>query len=78
MSAYYYLGVLVKMYMRDPAPGAAQASPNKSFYIVFTILVSAALVLHMGITPSRWLNLAIEAVTPAAAAAPAADAPAAP
>jgi len=39
---------------------------------VFTILVSAALVLHMGMTPSRWLNLAIEAVTPAAAAAPAA------
>lgn len=78
VSAYYYLGVLVKMYMRDPAPGAAQASPNRSFYIVFTILVSAALVLHMGMTPSRWLNLAIEAVTPAAATAPAADAPAAP
>lgn len=71
VSAYYYLGVLVKMYMREPAPGAAQAAPNRSFYIVFTILVSAALVLHMGILPQRWLSLAIEASTPVAAPAPA-------
>jgi hypothetical protein len=57
------------MYMREPSPGAAQAAPNKSFYIVFTILVSAALVLHMGMSPGRWLGLATEAVTPAAAPA---------
>ena len=72
VSAYYYLGVLVKMYMRDPAPGAPQAAPNKSFYIVFTILVSAFLVLHMGMNPQRWLALGLEAVTPIAAAAPSA------
>jgi NADH-quinone oxidoreductase subunit N len=36
VSAYYYLGVMVKMYMRDPAPGAAQAAPMKSFYVVST------------------------------------------
>lgn len=66
VSAYYYLGVLVKMYMRDPAPGAAQAAPSGSFYLVFTILVSGFLVLHMGMTPQRWLALGIEAVAPAA------------
>ncbi len=74
VSAYYYLGVIVKMYMRDPAPGAPQASPNRSFYLVFTILAAGVMVLAMGASPQRWLALATEAVTPVTAAAPAAPA----
>jgi len=71
VSAYYYLGVMVKMYMRDPAPGAPKAAPMQSFYVVATILTSGLLVLNLGLMPQRWLALALEAVTPAAAAAPA-------
>lgn len=68
VSAYYYLGVMVKMYMRDPAPGAPKAAPMKSFYLVATILAAGALVLNLGLMPDRWLSLALEAVTPASAA----------
>jgi NADH-quinone oxidoreductase subunit N len=73
VSAYYYLGVLVKMYMRDPAPGAATASPMRSGYVTVALLAAAAFVVWMGVMPERWLDLAREAVTPATAAAPAAD-----
>ena len=45
VSAYYYLGVLVRMYMREPAPGAPLASPMRSGYVVSTLLVAAVLVL---------------------------------
>ncbi len=68
ISAYYYLGVMVKMYMRDPAPGAAKAAPMKSFYLVATILAAGFMVLQLGLLPQRWLTLATEASTPAAAA----------
>jgi NADH-quinone oxidoreductase subunit N len=68
ISAYYYLGVMVKMYMRDPAPGAAKAAPMKSFYLVATILAAGFMVLQLGLLPHRWLSLATEASTPAVAA----------
>ncbi len=72
VSAYYYLGVMVKMYMREPALGAERAAPMKSFYVVSTLIVAAALVLAMGAMPERWLSLAGQATgvappTPAAA-----------
>lgn len=66
VSAYYYLGVMVKMYMRDPAPGAPKAAPMRSFYVVSTILAAGLMVVNLGLMPERWLALAIEAVTPAA------------
>ncbi|MBL8603279.1 MAG: NADH-quinone oxidoreductase subunit N [Myxococcales bacterium] len=70
VSAYYYLGVLVKMYMREPAPGATRAAPMKSFYVVFSLIVAGVLVVWMGLMPERWLSLAAEAsgARPAAAA----------
>ena len=68
ISAYYYLGVMVKMYMRDPAPGAAKAAPMKGFYLVATILAAGFMVLQLGLLPHRWLSLATEASTPAVAA----------
>lgn len=69
ISAYYYLGVMVKMYMRDPAPGAPKAAPMNSFYLVATILAAGFMVLNLGLLPQRWLGLAIEASTPAGAVA---------
>lgn len=81
ISAYYYLGVMVKMYMRDPAPGAPKAAPMSSFYVVATILAAGFMVLNLGLLPQRWLGLALEASTPASAAVAqpaAADAPPAP
>ncbi len=78
ISAYYYLGVLVRMYMRDPAPGAPLAAPMRSGYVVSALVVAAGFVLWMGVMPERWLNLALEAVTPAAATGTPADGTAAP
>ena len=72
VSAYYYLGVLVKMYMRDPAPGAAIATPMRSGYVTVAVLTAAVFVVWMGVMPERWLDLAREAVSAATAAAPAA------
>ncbi len=73
VSAYYYLGVLVKMYMRDPAPGAPLAAPMRSGYVTAALIVAAAFVTWMGVMPERWLGLAHDSVTPATAAAPSAD-----
>lgn len=61
VSAYYYLGVIVKMYFREPSPGAPVATPMRSFYLVFALIVSGLLVTHMGLWPKRWLDLALEA-----------------
>jgi len=70
VSAYYYLGVLVKMYMREPALGAERAAPMKSGYVVAALLGAAVLVAAMGAMPQRWLTLAGDAtgVRPAASA----------
>jgi NADH-quinone oxidoreductase subunit N len=81
ISAYYYLGVMVKMYMRDPAPGAVRAEPMDSPGLTLTLIASAAMVLALGLMPGRFYDYALEAVklsvAPVAAAPAAADAPAA-
>jgi NADH-quinone oxidoreductase subunit N len=61
VAAYYYLRVLVYMYMREPAPGAPIAIPMKSGYVSTALVLSAALVLLLGIFPSSWLELATSA-----------------
>jgi NADH-quinone oxidoreductase subunit N len=66
VSAYYYLGVIVKMFMRDPAPGAVKAAPMQSSSLVFTLLAAAAGVFYLGLLPERWLNLALAAAERAA------------
>jgi NADH-quinone oxidoreductase subunit N len=63
IGAYYYLRVLVYMYMREPAAGAPVAVPMRSGYVTAALLVSAALVLALGLTPSRYLDLAVSAAT---------------
>jgi NADH-quinone oxidoreductase subunit N len=63
IGAYYYLRVLVYMYMREPAAGAPVAVPMRSGYVAAALIVSAILVLALGLTPTRYLDLAIGAAT---------------
>jgi NADH-quinone oxidoreductase subunit N len=63
IGAYYYLRVLVYMYMREPAAGAPVAVPMRSGYVAAALIVSAILVLVLGITPTRYLDLALGAAT---------------
>jgi NADH-quinone oxidoreductase subunit N len=63
IAAYYYLRVLVYMYMREPAAGAAVAVPMRSGYVTAALLVSAALVLALGLTPTRYLDVAVRAAS---------------
>jgi NADH-quinone oxidoreductase subunit N len=61
VAAYYYLRVLVYMYMREPAAGAPVAVPMKSGYVTAALLVSAVLVLVLGLAPTRYLDAAVSA-----------------
>ncbi|HVY45508.1 MAG TPA: NADH-quinone oxidoreductase subunit N [Minicystis sp.] len=61
LGAYYYLRVLVFMYMREPAPGAAIARPMRSGYVATAIAIAALLVLVLGIWPSTSLEFAVRA-----------------
>jgi NADH-quinone oxidoreductase subunit N len=63
IGAYYYLRVLVYMYMREPAAGAPVAVPMRSGYVTAALLVSAALVLALGLTPTHYLNMAVSAAS---------------
>ncbi len=63
IGAYYYLRVLVYMYMREPAAGAPVAIPMRSGYVAAALLLSAILVLALGLTPTHYLNLALGAAT---------------
>jgi NADH-quinone oxidoreductase subunit N len=61
IGAYYYLRVLVYMYMREPAAGAPIATPMRSGYVNAALLVSAILVVALGLLPSTSLDVAIKA-----------------
>ena len=61
IGAYYYLRVLVYMYMREPAAGAPVAVPMRSTYVAAALLVSAILILALGLAPSRSLDVAVQA-----------------
>jgi NADH-quinone oxidoreductase subunit N len=63
IGAYYYLRVLVFMYMREPAAGAPIATPMRSGYVAAALLLSAVLVLVLGIIPNRSLDVAIKAAS---------------
>ena len=63
LGVYYYLRVLVFMYMREPAAGAPVAVPMRSSYVTAALLLSAILVLLLGIMPSRSLDMAIKAAS---------------
>lgn len=63
IGVYYYLRVLVFMYMREPAAGAPFATPMRSRYVDAALLISAALVLLLGIVPSMSLDMAVKAAS---------------
>jgi NADH-quinone oxidoreductase subunit N len=63
IGAYYYLRVLVYMYMREPAAGAPVAVPMRSGYVAAALILSAILVLVLGLMPTRYLDLAVGAAT---------------
>jgi len=58
IGAYYYLRVLVYMYMREPAAGAPIATPMRSGYVAAALILSAILVIMLGVTPGRSLDMA--------------------
>jgi NADH-quinone oxidoreductase subunit N len=61
VGAYYYLRVLVYMYMREPAAGAPTATPMRSVYVSAALVASAILVVLLGLTPGRSLDVALAA-----------------
>jgi NADH-quinone oxidoreductase subunit N len=63
IGAYYYLRVLVYMYMREPAAGAPVAVPMRSGYVTVALILSAAAVLALGLTPTHYLDVAVRAAT---------------
>ncbi len=63
IAVYYYLRVMVFMYMREPAAGAPVATPMRSGYVTAALLLSALLVILLGIVPSQSLDMAIKAAS---------------
>jgi NADH-quinone oxidoreductase subunit N len=61
LGAYYYLRVMVYMYMREPAAGAVVARPMHSRLVVAALVVSAVLVLVLGLAPAGYVDAAINA-----------------
>jgi NADH-quinone oxidoreductase subunit N len=61
LAAYYYLRVLVYMYMREPAPGAAIAKPMRSGYVTSALVLAAVGVLGLGMWPNSTVTAAVEA-----------------
>jgi NADH-quinone oxidoreductase subunit N len=59
IAAYYYLRVLVYMYMKEPEPGAPIAVPLRSGYVTAALLISAILVLLLGLLPNGTLEAAV-------------------
>jgi NADH-quinone oxidoreductase subunit N len=51
------------MYMREPAAGAVVAIPMRSGYVTAALVLSAVLVLALGLAPSQILDAAISAAT---------------
>jgi NADH-quinone oxidoreductase subunit N len=67
IGAYYYLKVLVYMFMREPQEGAPVAVPMRSGYVVAALIVTGYFVLRMGLAPSAYLDLTIDAAQELAA-----------
>jgi NADH-quinone oxidoreductase subunit N len=61
LGAYYYIRVLVYMYMREPAVGAPVAVPMRSGYVVAAVILSAVMVIVLGVAPSDTLDVAVAA-----------------
>ena len=54
---------MVFMYMREPAAGAPVATPMRSGYVTAALVLSAVLVVLLGIMPGQSLDMAIKAAS---------------
>ncbi len=63
IGAFYYLRVVVYLFMKDPQKDAPQAVAMRSGYVVTALVLSAYFVVKMGITPSRYLEMALAAAS---------------
>jgi NADH-quinone oxidoreductase subunit N len=61
VSIYYYLKVVMAMYFREPT---REANPLRSTAVGAALLLSALLVVEMGVMPNWWLGLASKSVLP--------------
>jgi NADH-quinone oxidoreductase subunit N len=61
VGAYYYLKVIVYLFMREPEEDAPIAVPMQSTYVVVALVIAGYYVMKMGITPSRYLDMAVSA-----------------
>jgi NADH-quinone oxidoreductase subunit N len=61
IGAYYYLRIVVYLFMKAPEEGAPIAVPMRSGHVAVALCVSAAMVLIMGLVPSRYIELAMAA-----------------
>jgi NADH-quinone oxidoreductase subunit N len=63
VGAYYYLRVIVYLFMKSPEPGAPIAVPMRSGYVVLALVLSGYFVLKMGVTPARYIDVALHAAS---------------
>ena len=56
IGAYYYLRVVVVMYMKEPNHGMPQAKPMRAPMLATALLITAILVLALGLFPNAVLN----------------------
>jgi NADH-quinone oxidoreductase subunit N len=61
IGAYYYLRIVVYLFMKAPEEGAPLAVPMRSGYVAVALVASGAMVLMMGLVPSRYIELAVAA-----------------
>ncbi len=63
VGAYYYLKVIVYLFMREPQEDQPIAVPMQSVYVAVALVLAGILVVHMGIAPSRYLDMAVSAAS---------------
>lgn len=51
IASYYYLRVIVYLFMREPAPGAAAAVPMRSGAVAAALVLAGVLVVYWGLWP---------------------------
>ena len=56
------------MYMREPSAGAPVATPMRSGYVNAALILSAILVIALGLMPTASLDVALKAAEGLAAA----------
>ena len=60
VSVFFYLRIVVMMYMSDRAEGAAPPQPSRT--ALAALAVSVAILLYLGVLPTRLLDLAARSV----------------